>query len=224
MKSKQMKRNETNRVQRPRGRPKTVADAEQRDTVIQVAGELFLKRGYGRTMMSEVAAQAGMSLSTIYRLFPSKTDLFAALVCQHRRSMLALPGDYDAYSLVDALMMIFQIEIDHEADQERHALMSMFIAESQRRPELAPILFEQGPLQAHGLLAEWLEHQANLKRVRFSDSSVLSRMLMDIVFGAAALKDDKVPNWPGNSDRANYLRACFTIVTEGLKPRNLRIS
>lgn len=220
MKSKQGKPNETNGTERRRGRPKTTVDTEQKDRIIRVAWTLFLERGYGRTTMSEVATTAGMSLSTIYRLFPGKTDLFSALVSLHRHSMLALPGDYDDCSVIDALMKIFQIEIDPEADRERHALMTMFIGESRQFPELEPILLEQGPLQTHALLAEWLEHQRKLGRITFPDSGTAAKMLMDIIFGAAASKNHMPPEWPGSTNRAAYVRDCLTIVMEGLRPRD----
>jgi AcrR family transcriptional regulator len=196
-----------------------MSDEAQRNAITRVAWDLFLKQGFARTAMAEVAAATHMSLSTIYRFFPGKNELFAAVVSLHRESMLALPGNYDDMPLVDALLHIFQIDIDPVADQQRHALMTMFIAESHRIPELAPILMQQGPLQAHALLVEWLDRQQVNGRIGTISSDITAKMLMDIAFGAPGLKDGTGPQWPGGDNRLTYLRQCFTTLIEGLRPR-----
>lgn len=204
---------------RPRGRPKAETDTAQRERIVRIAWALFVERGYGRTTMTDVAAGAHMSLSTIYRFFPGKTELFAAIVAQHRRSMLALPGDYDDLPLVEALLRIFQADIDAEAERQRRALVTMFIVESRQFPELQPIFHDEGPMHSHALLVAWLEEQKNRGRVAFSDSSIAAKMLMDVAFGAPSLKEGPGPQWPGGEDRAVYLRHCFSMLAQGFAPR-----
>ncbi|MBP1849455.1 TetR/AcrR family transcriptional regulator [Rhizobium halophytocola] len=196
-----------------------VPDHAQRDLIAETAWSLFLESGYGGTAMSDVAAKAHVSLRTIYRLFPGKPELFAAVVAIHRRSMLALPGDYDALPVADALARIFQTDLAPEAERQRDALMTMFIVECRQFPELMPILHKEGPESSRRLLADWLERQRNLGRIGFEDADLVAGMLMDVVFGAVALKTSDFPAWPGGRDRWSYLRSCFRIIVEGLTTR-----
>src|SRR5262245_32042088 len=50
-----------------------------RDLLLDAAERVFGARGYHASRMEEVAAEAGVSLSTVYATFPSKRELFEAL-------------------------------------------------------------------------------------------------------------------------------------------------
>lgn len=50
-----------------------------RDLLLDCAEGVFAARGYHASKMGEVAAAAGVSLSTVYATFPSKRELFEAL-------------------------------------------------------------------------------------------------------------------------------------------------
>lgn len=204
---------------RGRGRPKVVPDTVQRDIILAAAWRLLLDAGYGGTTMNDVVAACRVSKRTVYRLFPGKIDLFAAVVDLHRRSMLALPGEYDALPIDAALEAIFQIDIEEEADRARMALMTLFVVEGRQFPELGRIVREHGGDRSHELLVEWLERQRTLGRIEFGDAAIVAKMLMDISFGAPLLKGGDGPEWPGGNDRKAYLRGCIATIVNGLRPR-----
>jgi AcrR family transcriptional regulator len=54
------------------------------ERVIQAAREVFAERGPD-AMMDEIAARAGVGKATIYRSFPSKESLLAAILCDRLR-------------------------------------------------------------------------------------------------------------------------------------------
>jgi AcrR family transcriptional regulator len=54
--------------------------AQTRRDIVSVAGALFRARGYGGVAMPVIAAEAGVAVETIYRLFGSKAGLFRAVV------------------------------------------------------------------------------------------------------------------------------------------------
>ncbi len=201
---------------RGRGRPKGASDDEQRGVIANAAWRLFVDKGYGGTTMQDVAAACGMSKRTVYRLFPGKTELFAAVVALHRTTMIALPGDYDDLPLEEALARIFVIDADQETERSRAGLMSVFMSESRQFPELRPLVHQFGGEPSRRLLVEWLERQSRLGRIALPDAGVAARMLMDVVFGAVSLKDPSGPSWPGGPDRPAYLRACFAMIIGGL--------
>jgi AcrR family transcriptional regulator len=68
---------------------------ERRAAVVQAATEVFLRYGYARTTMVDLAAAARVSRPTLYELFPGKEQIFAAVVqglsqntLQHYRELL----------------------------------------------------------------------------------------------------------------------------------------
>ncbi len=87
--------------------------------------------------MDAVAARCGVSKRTLYRLFPGKTDLFRAMVADHRRSMLALPRATADEPLDEALAAIFRLDIDAVQDQGRMAFVLLAVAEAERFPKSA---------------------------------------------------------------------------------------
>jgi AcrR family transcriptional regulator len=65
--------------------PRLRADARRnRERVLTAAAEVFAERGLDSTV-SEVAARAGVGKATVYRSFPARSDLLAA-VALHRLS------------------------------------------------------------------------------------------------------------------------------------------
>jgi len=68
-------------------------DAEhKRATLLRTAGEVFARDGLDAPMPA-IAAAAGAGIGSVYRQFPSKRDLLAALVVERLREM---EGDVDA--------------------------------------------------------------------------------------------------------------------------------
>jgi AcrR family transcriptional regulator len=65
------------------------ADAQRnRDKVLRAAQEAFAASGYG-VPLDEIAALAGVGPGTVYRHFPSKEELFEAVVTVRLRDLIA---------------------------------------------------------------------------------------------------------------------------------------
>lgn len=54
--------------------------AQTRQDILAAAGTLFRERGYAGTSMTQIAAEAGVVVETIYRGFGSKSELFRAVM------------------------------------------------------------------------------------------------------------------------------------------------
>jgi AcrR family transcriptional regulator len=63
--------------------------------LLSVAGEVFAARGLD-TPMSEIACAAGAGVASIYRLFPSKQALLAALVVRRMDQITAMVAEAEA--------------------------------------------------------------------------------------------------------------------------------
>src|SRR5215471_20043850 len=51
-----------------------------RRVIIETAGELFAKKGYGSTTVAEIADAVEISPSTVFKYFPTKADLVFNIV------------------------------------------------------------------------------------------------------------------------------------------------
>jgi AcrR family transcriptional regulator len=202
---------------RPRGRPKTVSDEVRRDGIIVAARAIFHELGYAGTTMDLVAARCRISKQTLYRLFSGKTELFMAIMADHRASMLALPRDEaETLPLAAALERIFMIDIDEEAERDREAFIHLIMSEAQRFPEMATLLRIHGVEQSRQMLADWLLLQHRRGRIMLSDAFGGARMLMDMIFGAMVSLPGYPNEWPDREGRQQHLRQCIAIFLTGV--------
>jgi AcrR family transcriptional regulator len=200
---------------RVRGRPKQRSDDDERQRIIAIACDLFLDVGYGATTMDAVAARCGISKKTLYRLFPAKTDLFGAMVADHRRTMLALPRPDDDLAPAEALAAIFRLDIDEAENRERLAFIRLALADADRFPEIGEAITLEGAEPARRLLAGWLSQQQGRGALRPFPPEAAARMLMDMVFSVL------VKRFPGDAlltreDRIAHAQQCIDIFLHGL--------
>jgi AcrR family transcriptional regulator len=86
----------------------TLAAVDKRARLLQAAGEVFARDGLDAPMPA-VAAAAGAGVGSVYRQFPSKRDLLAALVVERlqdteRGAEAALSGGKDRWSALTGLL------------------------------------------------------------------------------------------------------------------------
>lgn len=206
-------------TRRVRGRPKQRSDEDERERIVSVARELFLDAGYGATTMDGVAARCGISKKTLYRLFPAKTDLFGAMVADHRRTMLALPRPDDESPPAEAIAAIFRLDIGEDENRERLAFIRLAMADADRFPEIGEAITLEGAEPARRLLADWLARQQERGALRPFPAQAAARMLMDLVFGVV------VKRFPGDGllereERLAHAHRCIDVFLHGLAPRS----
>ena len=59
-------------------------DIEIKDRILTRAEEMFLKFGYSKVTMDEIAANLGMSKKTLYKFFPGKEELVREIIYKMR--------------------------------------------------------------------------------------------------------------------------------------------
>lgn len=206
-------------VARGRGRPKVHSDEEQRAKIVRLALDLFVRNGYGATSMDDIAHGCHISKRTLYRLFPRKIDLFAAMVEEHRHSMLVFPPHDAEIPMEQQLAHVFLIDIGPEAEQQRAAFIRMAVIESRHFPELGRVMRQEGGDKSKALLAEWFADAKLRGLVDVEDPVAAAGILMDMMFGAIAFKTGQGEEWPGDADRPAYMRQCIRYFVNGIRNR-----
>ena len=74
----------------PPTKTRTLSTAdERRETLVEAALPVFARRGFHAASTVEIAEAAGISQAYLFRLFPTKVDLFVAAADEGSRRMLA---------------------------------------------------------------------------------------------------------------------------------------
>src|ERR1035438_1238209 len=75
-----------------RGRPPL--DEPERRRILDATTAVFLEKGFQRASTAVIARRARSSKQTLYALFPTKADLFAAVMSAHTEQLFARHIEY----------------------------------------------------------------------------------------------------------------------------------
>ncbi|MFJ5708061.1 TetR/AcrR family transcriptional regulator [Streptomyces sp. NPDC093105] len=87
--------------------------ADRRAQLLTVGARLFAERPYADVLMEDVAEQAGVSRALLYRHFPSKHALFAAVYQQAADRLLAETRFDPSRSLAEQLVQGMDVHLDY---------------------------------------------------------------------------------------------------------------
>jgi AcrR family transcriptional regulator len=201
---------------RKRGRPKVSSDDDKRAHIVENARRIFMKHGYAGSTTAVVAVEAGVSKQTLYKLFESKEELFAATVNAHRRTMLDLPREREEASIAESLERIFMIDLEEDKDADRASFLQLVFREAAQFPELIDILNRDGLLVSRQQLADWLAERKAEGRLSIDDPASGARMLMDMIFGGMGPREGHAQAWADRADRRTHLKRCIAVFSAGV--------
>ncbi|MGQ4388513.1 TetR/AcrR family transcriptional regulator [Streptomyces sp. SAS_270] len=144
--------------------------AENRARIIRAARDLFLARGYDKTSLAQIARAAGVSTGTLFKRYPSKAALFAAVTSEQWQLDVEYaepppPGD-PRYGL-DHIGRDYACLVGRPGTA---ALYRLIITELPQMPELADIVgtgfaTDRGPF--FDRLRDYLEAEAQAGTLDF---------------------------------------------------------
>lgn len=144
-----------------------VKSAERRRAIIQAAASVFREKGFERASMDAIAAGVGGSKSTLYNYFPTKEELFFAVVEDAFEAQAEAPF----YELVgpgglrERLARFARLYLDFRLDEDVIALDRMLIAEAERS-ELGNVMHARYVQPQLRRLAETLKAEMEAGRIR----------------------------------------------------------
>jgi len=124
---------------------------ERREQLLASAQEVFVSRGYHAAAMDEISERAGVSKPVLYQHFPSKLDLYLALLEQSSKDLVdrvqqALDSTPDNHLRVRAAIEAYFAFVDHksaafrlifESDLTNEPAVSAIVAGTNHRCALA---------------------------------------------------------------------------------------
>jgi len=117
---------------------------------------LFLSGGYGQTSIDSIVEKSGGSKATLYSYYPTKADLFRAVV----DSIVTSDDHSELKSLDDVRDTLVQFAINRMSvvfSRKHRSLMRLIIAERDHFEDIARMYYESGPLRSHVLLRDYFE-------------------------------------------------------------------
>ena len=168
--------------------------AEKRQRALDAALTVFSQNGYTAATMDAIAVQAGLSKPTLYQYFPSKDELFNAMMFTPRQQML-MAFDLSADDCHVAQLLEFSWTYANTVMKpEFLALARLVIADAQRNPELGEHYQAIGPDKVLKGLAEFMESQASKGRLDIEDAELAAEDFWGLILSAARNKALHVPS------------------------------
>ncbi|MCE3248177.1 MAG: putative transcriptional regulator, TetR family [Geminicoccaceae bacterium] len=188
--------------------------------IVDAALEVFAERGFSAARLDDVAARAGISKGTLYLYFPSKEELFKAVVRQALLPNLArverLLREHPGPAAAQVELMIGQIGALLQ-NTRIGAIPKLIIAESGNFPELARFYLEEVIQRGLGLFATVLERGIASGELRAVDVGHGARTLVAPVLLAAIWKSTFEAHAGAELDAQAFLASAADVLLTGLR-------
>lgn len=118
------------------GRP-TPHDTEQLDQyLLEIAAGLFVQYGYAGTSVDQIARKASASKQTLYRRYPSKEELFKAVITNLTASVLRTIEETPLHNPLQELRYVMGLLLDLILQPESLGTYRILISDAYRYPSL----------------------------------------------------------------------------------------
>ncbi len=181
----------TERKRRGAGRPPASALEEHKEAILEAATQTFLEHGFSDASIAEIARRAGASKTTLYSLYPSKQELYLALL-QRRVDRGVLPIVTDALlwdaPVEETLMRLATRILMWVSGEEATKLYRLIVAESERFPKLGEALWESGPERGRTVLRRYFDRLVNEGVLDIPDTDVAALHFQGAVLGMVIVR------------------------------------
>lgn len=155
---------------------------DRREAILTVAARYFLDHGYSATAMSAIAATLGGSKGTLWSYFPSKEELFTAVIDQATTSFrLQLSETLNQRGEIEPTLRNFcRRLLEKIASPDAIALHRLVVAEAGRFPEIGLIFYDRAPRLTIALLADYLADAMGRGQLRQAPPADAAYFLMQM--------------------------------------------
>ena len=153
--------------------------------LIDVARLLFVAKGYAATSMDEVASVARMSKTTLYTRYPSKAELFAAVIAAHGDSsgMNFDLAELASLPVAEALCTIAERFVEFTCQPEAVRLQLVYESEGSQLPEVVAAFERSGPEHDITMVEGYLAAKVGLGELALEDPRFAAGYFLNAVKG-----------------------------------------
>ncbi|MEW6707684.1 MAG: TetR/AcrR family transcriptional regulator [Pseudomonadota bacterium] len=204
------------RQRRKEARPQELLDA---------ALELFVEKGFAATRSEEVAARAGVSKGTLYLYFPSKEELFKAVVRQNLTTLIAegqeLVGSFEG-STAELLTCLMHEWWTRVVNTTASGIFKIMMSEARNFPDLAQFYVDEVVLPSRQLIGSTIERGIARGEFRALPVDDIVHALIAPVLFMAMYKHSLVPcQLRGiELDPQSFMATQMELILRGLQARD----
>jgi AcrR family transcriptional regulator len=203
---------------RCRGRPQVRSDEETRALILEAAGQEFQANGYEATCIADVAEHAGVSTKTLYRLIPTKADLFANVI-EDRIGRFVLEYDLSRLDSLDAaaaLERMLTVFGTLTLEPRTIALTRLVLGESRAFPEVGATFYQTAMQRTSQAMEEGLRRLCARGLIALDDPDEAVSMLRGMMImepQRATMLGQREP--PSKEEIAARAKHCARIFLNG---------
>jgi TetR/AcrR family transcriptional regulator, repressor for uid operon len=114
---------------------------DRREQILEAAMVCFAKRGFHRTSMHDISAEAGISVGLIYRYFENKEAVISAMADRHKNEIHeVMERARQAPNLLESLEILFTAHCCEDSPQIQSAFVVDLYAEASRNAQVADLV------------------------------------------------------------------------------------
>ena len=128
--------------------------------LLEAALDLFVEKGFAATRVDEVAARAGVSKGTLFLYFPSKEELFKAVVRENIAGRFAeWNAELETFvgTTSDVLRYCYKVWWERIGCTKASGITKLMLSEAQNFPEIAQFYQQEVILPGQSLVRRILE-------------------------------------------------------------------
>jgi TetR/AcrR family transcriptional regulator of autoinduction and epiphytic fitness len=169
-------------------KPRTIRtrlDEERLTELLDVATEVFISEGFSAASTNEIARRANSSKTTFYSRFPTKEQLFLAVLERRMTGIFQeVAGALPENPPIEETLCNFGLSLIRLAlSKEQIALVRVVSMESAKFPELGKRFYELGPKRGEAALAAYFSKQIEKGRLLNEDTRQMAQHFMSLITG-----------------------------------------
>lgn len=187
--------------------------AKKKRAILLAAQHVFLSEGYLLASMDKIAIEAQVTKQTVYRYYPSKTDLFKATLEQMGESSeMGFLAHLEIPDTEEALYQFAKGFIQAHLSDEHLATYRLLVAESGKAPEITRSFCAVGPDETDVKLTEFFAQRLGVNN---AETTVQLWTGMLLAYRAAVLIGMERPTEQQVDQHAQGATAFLLAATSG---------
>jgi TetR/AcrR family transcriptional regulator, mexJK operon transcriptional repressor len=160
-------------------------DEERLTELLDVAAEIFISEGFSAASTNEIARRANSSKTTFYSRFPTKEQLFVAVIERRMTGIFQqVAGSFpEDHPIEDTLRKFGSGLIRLALSKEQIALVRVVSMEAAKFPELGKRFYELGPKRGEEALAAYFTKQVEKGLLSNDDTRQMAQHFMSLITG-----------------------------------------
>lgn len=187
--------------------------------IAEAALELFVEHGFAGTRMEAIAKRAGVTKGTLYLYFPSKEDLFRAVVTENVLPNLELGEKLVAEhtgSASELLGLLVRRSWELMQTSRTQCMPKLLLAEGKNFPELARFYVDEVVQRVRRLFTSVIERGIASGEFREVDAPTAAKLLLAPLHNLTAWRQSLITFDPVKWDFDRYMDLHIEIFIRGI--------